>query len=109
MGTLVQSEPLGDDRFRDVFEDAGQRIEIAAEVERQEPPHLLVVDLRASSFEAKSTQRLEEIPGGTRLTTCVETVYTRRLARLVGALVTRRAQRQLETDLETLKELVEAG
>ena len=109
MGALVESEPLDEGRFRDVFDDHGQRIELEADVERREPPHLLVVRLRGSAFEATSTQRLEETPEGARLSTVVETQYTRRLARLAGPLVTRHAQRQLEADLTALKELVEAG
>jgi hypothetical protein len=107
MGVLVESEPLEEGRFRDVFEDRGHRIEIDAEVAERDPPRLLVVRLRASSFEATSTQQLEAVEGGTRLTTVVETTYTKRLARLAGPFVARRAQRQLERDLETLKALLE--
>ena len=108
MGALVESEPLGEGRFRDVFEDHGQRIELEAEVERHDVPRLLVVRLRGSAFEATSTQRLEEAGDGTRLNTIVETEYTSRLARLAGPLLARRAQRELEADLTALKELVEA-
>jgi carbon monoxide dehydrogenase subunit G len=108
MGVLVESEPLAEGRFRDVFEDHGQRIEIDAEVLERDPPRRLVVRLHASAFEATSTQRLEQAGEGSRLTTRVETTYTKRLARLAGPLVARRAQRQLEQDLATLKELVEA-
>jgi hypothetical protein len=107
MGLLVESEPLDEGRFRDVFDDRGHRIEIDAEVAERDPPRLLVVRLRASSFEATSTQRLEAVDGGTRLTTVVETTYTKRLARLAGPLVARRAQQQLERDLGRLRELVE--
>jgi beta-phosphoglucomutase-like phosphatase (HAD superfamily) len=108
MGILVESEPLQERRFRDVFLDHGQRIELEAEVERHEPPRLLRVRLIADAFEATSTQWLEPIPAGTRLTTVVETNYTTRLARLAGPLVARRAERQLEADLAALKKLVEA-
>jgi uncharacterized protein YndB with AHSA1/START domain len=107
MGALVESKPLDEGRFRDVFEDHGQRIQLEAEVERREPPRVLVVRLRGSAFEATSTQRLEEAGEGTRLSTVVETEYTSRLARLAAPLVTRRAQRQLEADLTALRELVE--
>ena len=109
MAVLVESEPLGEGRFRDVFEDRGHRIEIDAEVLERDAPRLLVVRLRASAFEATSTQQLEPGGAGSRLTTRVETTYTKRLARLAGPVVARRAQRQLEHDLQTLKELVEAG
>jgi hypothetical protein len=108
MGALVESEPLGEGRFRDVFENAGQRIELDAEVLEREAPKVLVVRLRARSFEATSTQRLEPAGVGTWLTTRVETTYTKRLARLAGPLVARRAQRQLEQDLATLKGLAES-
>ena len=109
MGVLVESEPLEAGRFRDVFEDRGHRIEIDAEVAERHAPRLLVVRLRASSFEATSTQRLEAVDSGTRVTTVVETTYTKRLARLAGPFVARRAQQQLERDLERLKELVESA
>jgi hypothetical protein len=107
MGVLVESEPLEEGRFLDVFEDRGHRIEIDAEVAERDPPRLLVVRLRAASFEATSTQTLAAAGRGTRLTTVVETTYTKRLARLAGPFVARRAQHQLERDLETLKALLE--
>jgi hypothetical protein len=78
-------------------------------VDERDVPRLLVVRLRARSFEATSTQRLEAVDGGTRLTTVVETTYTKRLARLAGPFVARRAQQQLERDLERLKELAESA
>jgi uncharacterized protein YndB with AHSA1/START domain len=107
MGLLVESAPVEKGRFHDVFEDRGHRIDIDAEVVERDPPRLLVVRLRSSSFEATSTQKLEAVDVGTRLTTVVETTYTKRLARLAGPFVARRAQQQLERDLETLKELAE--
>jgi hypothetical protein len=109
MGVLVESEPLGEGRFRDVFEDHGHRVELEAEVARSEPPRLLEVRLVADAFAAKSVQRLEPSGDGTILTTVVETEYTKRLARLAAPFVTRHAQQQLEADLAALKALVEAG
>ena len=113
MGKLVESEPLTEgppqvgSRFRDVFEDFGQRIELEAEVTEFQPDELLRVFLRSKAFEATTTQRLEERDGCTRLRTEIETRYTLRGARLLGPLVGRSAQRQLEADLARLKELVE--
>ena len=104
----MESEPLAAGRFRDVFEDLGQRVELEAEVLEHEPPKLLVVRLRAKSFEATSTQRLDPAGAGTRLSTVVETTYRKRLARLAGPVVARRAQRQLEHDLAALKRLAES-
>jgi hypothetical protein len=108
MGLLVESEVLDEGRFRDVFDDHGHRIELEAEVTRCEPPHRLEVHLVASAFTARSSHVVEEIPEGSRLTSTVETEYTKRLARLAGPLVTRRAQQQLEADHRALKALFEA-
>jgi hypothetical protein len=109
MGLLVESEPLEEGRFRDVFEDHGHRIELEAEVTLLDPPHRLEVHLVASAFAAKSSHVVEEVPAGSRLTSTVETEYTKRLARLAGPLVTRRAQQQLEADHRALKALLEAN
>jgi hypothetical protein len=108
MGLLVESEPLEEGRFRDVFDDHGHRIELEAEVTRSEPPHRLEVHLVANAFAARSSHVVEGIPAGSRLTSTVETEYTKRLARLAGPLVTRRAQQQLEADHRALKALLEA-
>ena len=115
MGALVESEPLDDEpsacgsRFRDVFEDHGQRIELEAELVAFEPPQALAVRLVADAFEATSSSRLEETGPGTRLTATIETTYTAFAARLLAPVVTRQAQKRLEADLGRLKELVEAG
>ncbi len=114
MGALVESEPLTDgppapgSRYRDVFEDHGQRIELEAELVEVEPGERLTARLVSKGFESTSAQRLEPAGGGTLLTATIETRYTMLAARLVGPLVTRHAQKQLETDLARLKELVEA-
>ena len=91
MGALQESEPLTDGepgvgtRYRDVFVDHGQRIELEAEVVRYEPPGYLEVSLHGDGVEATSSQRLEEIAGGgTRLTALIETEYTKRLLRHDG-------------------------
>jgi hypothetical protein len=115
MGALVESEALDDEvpalgsRFRDVFEDHGQRIELEAEVVALEPPRALAVRLVAGAFEATSRSRLEEGGPGTRLTATIETTYTALAARLLAPVVTRHAQKQLEADLGRLRELVEGG
>jgi uncharacterized protein YndB with AHSA1/START domain len=114
MGALVESEPLTDgppepgSRFRDVFEDHGQRIELEAELVEVEPPRVLVVHLVSDVFEATIDQRLERADGGTRLTAEIETTYTKLAARLLASVLTRHAQKQLEADLARLKELVES-
>jgi hypothetical protein len=114
MGALEESEPLTDgppekgSRYRDVFLDHGQRVELEAEVVVYEPPHRLEVDLRGDGIEATSSQTLEEAGGGTQLTAIIETQYTKRLLRMMAGMVTRHAQTRLESDLESLKRIVEA-
>jgi len=116
MGALTESEPLTDgspevgSRFRDVFEDLGQRVELEAEIVELDPPHAMTVHLVSKVFDATSSQRLEELEGGrTRLTAVIETDYKQRTARLAAPVVTRRAQKRLEEDLARLKELVEGS
>jgi uncharacterized protein YndB with AHSA1/START domain len=116
MGALTESEPLTDgeptlgSRFRDVFEDFGRRVELEAEIVELEPPRAMTVKLISKVFDAKSSQRLEELDGGrTRLTAVIETEYKQRAARLAAPVVTRHAQKRLEQDLARLKELVESG
>ncbi len=115
MGALVESEPLTEgppekgSRYRDVFEDHGQRIELEAEIVQVEAPRTIVVQLVSDAFEATISQRLEEEDGRTRLTAVIDTTYTMLAARLLASVVTRHAQKQLEADLARLKELVEAG
>ena len=114
MGALVESESLTEgppelgSRYRDVFEDHGQRIELEAELVEVEPGERLTARLVSRGFESTSSQRLEADGAGTRLTAAVETRYTMLAARLLAPLVTRHAQKQLEADLARLKELVEA-
>jgi uncharacterized protein YndB with AHSA1/START domain len=116
MGALAESEPLTDgeptlgSRFRDVFEDFGRRVELEAEIVELEPPRAMTVKLVSKVFDAKSSQRLEELDGGrTRLTAVIETEYKQRAARLAAPVVTRHAQKRLEQDLARLKELVASG
>jgi hypothetical protein len=114
MGALRESEPLTEGepgvgtRYRDVFVDHGQRIELEAEVVRYEPPGYLEVSLRGDGVEATSSQTLDETSEGTRLTAVIETEYTKRLLRMMAGVVTRHAQQRLESDLAELKRVVEA-
>ena len=116
MAALKESEQVSEGpvglgtRFRDVFEDHGQRFEIDAEIIVWEPHEKLVIELKASAFESKVTQVLT--PGanaGTRLLTRMETQYKSALARLMAGVVTGHAQKQLEEDLARLKEILETS
>ena len=62
MGALVESEPLAEGRFRDVFEDVGQRVELEAEVLERGPPEAARrqaerKELRGDERAAPSTPR----------------------------------------------------
>jgi uncharacterized protein YndB with AHSA1/START domain len=113
MGALRESKQLTDgppetgSRWRDVFEDFGHHVELEAAVEIYEPPRRLRMKLSSRAVEATSEQRLEAVDGGTRLTTVVESEYKSFTARVAAAVIGRHAQRQLESDLAALKELVE--
>ena len=115
MGVLTESEQLTDgaakvgSRWRDVFEDRGQRVELEAELVEYEPNRRLRVRLGNRSFHSTSTQELAEGDGWTRVSTVIETEYKTLAARLAGRLVTRHAQQHLEADLASLKELLERG
>jgi hypothetical protein len=113
MGVLTESEQLTEgaprvgSRWRDVFEDRGQRVELEAELVEYEPNRRMRVRLGNRSFHSTSTQELAEGEGRTRVSTVIETEYKTLAARLAGRLVTRHAQQQLEADLTSLKELLE--
>jgi hypothetical protein len=115
MGALVESErltpgpPALGSRYRDVFEDHGQRLELEAELVEFDEPRALVVRLTSDAFDATITQRLEAVEGGTRLDAVIETTYTKLAARLLAGVMTRQAQKRLEADLGRLKDLVEGG
>ncbi|MBD0290425.1 MAG: SRPBCC family protein [Thermoleophilia bacterium] len=115
MGALTASEQVTDGdlglgtRFRDVFEDQGQRIELDAEIVEYEPNRRLATRLTASQFESTARQELDEAAGRTSVTTTIATEYRSRLARVMAGVITRHAQRRLEEDLVRLKRLVEHG
>jgi uncharacterized protein YndB with AHSA1/START domain len=113
MGALRETEqlthgpPAVGSRWRDVFEDLGQRIELEAELAVYEPPRRLLVKLTSRAVKATSEQRLEPTGESTRLTAVIKTDYRTLAARLAAVIVTHQAQRQLEADLAALKKLVE--
>jgi uncharacterized protein YndB with AHSA1/START domain len=106
---VTEGQPAEGTRFEDVFEDHGQRFEIEAVIKELRPPELLRLDLAGSAFESTVTHVLVEANGSTRLTVRIDTEYLSALARLMSGVVTGHAQKQLEEDLERLKQLLEAG
>jgi uncharacterized protein YndB with AHSA1/START domain len=113
MGALAESEQVTDGepghgtRFRDVFEERGQRIEIDAEIVEWEPPERLGLLLRSRAFQSIGLQTLQALDGRTRLTTTIDTEYKSRVVRLMAGMITSQAQARLEKDMADLKELVE--
>jgi uncharacterized protein YndB with AHSA1/START domain len=113
VGGLVEFRPLSPgpalgSRAIQVVEMAGKKWELESEITRYEPPHLLEARLVApKDFESVASYRLEETDGQTRVTTTMETEYRHRVARLLGGVATRQAQRKLEADLDRLKRVVE--
>jgi uncharacterized protein YndB with AHSA1/START domain len=113
MSALVEAEQVSEgpiaagSRFRDVFEDHGQRVELDAEIVRHEPPRLLVVALASDVLRATSTSALDEADGRTRLSVTIDTEYTRTRVRLLAGVINRHAQARLEGDLAALKALME--
>jgi uncharacterized protein YndB with AHSA1/START domain len=111
---LVESTPLDNgelgvgSRFRDVVVDHGQRTTVEAEVERYDPYDGLTARLEARGFVSRVDYSLTEADGVTRVACTVETESTMRVARLLSPLVTRHAQRAIETSLTRLKHLLEA-
>ena len=104
---LTDGEPSLGTRFRDVFEDHGHRVELDAEIVEWEPDERVSTRLTSSGFDSTASQRLEDLGGRTRLEVTIETEYKSRFARLMGGVITGHAQKQLETDLERLKRLLE--
>lgn len=105
---LSEGPPREGSRWRDVFEDHGQRVELEAELAVYEPPERLLVRLRSKMLAATSEQRLVASDGRTQLTTVIESDYKSLVARLAAGVITRHAQARLETDLAELKRIVEA-
>ena len=105
MGALAESEQVTDGepghgtRFRDVFEERGQRIEIDAEIVEWEPPERLGLLLRSRAFQSIGLQTLQALDGRTRLTTTIDTEYKSRVVRLMAGGITSpaRARRGKET------------
>jgi uncharacterized protein YndB with AHSA1/START domain len=110
---LVESTPLDGgeprvgSRFRDVVVDHGQRTTVDAEIERYEPDDALTARLEAKGFVSRVSYELQELDGRTLVACTLETEFTMRVARLVGPLVTRHAQKALDGSLEKLKRVLQ--
>jgi uncharacterized protein YndB with AHSA1/START domain len=114
IGGLVEFRPIDEgpalgSRAIQVVEVAGKKWELESELTRYEPPLALEARLvAAKDFELVATYRLEEANGRTRVSATTETAFKHRTARLLGGVLTRKAQKKLEADLARLKLVVES-
>ncbi len=93
--------------FTAVAKFLGRRIETPFEVTAHEFPRLHSHKSTGGPFPAEWTLTFEEVAGGTRYTQVSEGEPGGFFG-LVGPLLERVARRQLRTDLENLKDLLEA-
>ena len=113
VGGLIDFRPLDQGPARgsraiQLVEIAGKKWELESEITRYEPPRELQARLVApKDFESVASYRLDDAGGGTRVTTTMDTEYKSRLARMLGGVATKQAQKKLEADLTRLKQVVE--
>jgi uncharacterized membrane protein len=85
----------------------GQRIEWTAEVTEYEPNRKVKYEVTGGPLSAEQTVTFEPVEGGTKFTLVVE-VETGGFFRLAEPIVTRMLQRDIETDVANLKDILEA-
>ncbi len=101
-GPLTQGE-----RFTTVSKFLGRRFETPFEVTSHEPPRLHSHKSTGGPLPQEWTLTCEEAAGGTRVTEVVEGEPGGFFG-LAGPLLERAGRRQFRTDLENLKDLLEA-
>jgi len=85
----------------------GRRIESDAEITEFEPNRRISMQSTSGSFPFRGSLALEPVEGGTRVNATFE-VEPGGFFKLAEPLVTRMAERQFESDLANLKDLLEA-
>ena len=93
--------------YRSVSKFLGRRIETTLEVTEHEPPRKQCVRVTSGPIPAISCYLLEPADGGTRFTQTLE-AEAGGFFRLAEPLVARAYQRQMHSDMATLKDLLEA-
>jgi carbon monoxide dehydrogenase subunit G len=104
---LRSSEPIGEESYREVVEEHGQRLEATSRIVRRDPPRELEVEMTGRGFTARAVSRLEERDGSTSVTSSLD-LQLGGLARFAGGIASRQVQRSLETSLQRLKQLLES-
>jgi carbon monoxide dehydrogenase subunit G len=85
----------------------GREWKLEGELTALEPNRHVEARMGGKGFTAKTSYALEPVEGGTRLTATIESEYSFFVARLLGGLVSREAQKKLCADLARLEALVE--
>ena len=104
----IDPEPAPGARSEQVVELGGRRMHLRSELVRYEPSEVVEAQLTGKGFEVATRYRLEPSGTGTELHAVVETHLHGLTGKLLGGVVEKQAQRKLERDLATLKQLAEA-
>lgn len=106
---IVSEGPVGvGTTFSDVVKEFGRRIEATLEVTEYEPNSKLTFKAIAGPIPVEVRHIFEAVEGGTKVT-LVQKAEVGGFFKLAEPLLARMAQRQTETDLSNLKNLLEAG
>ena len=90
-------------RSRQVMVIGGKEWKLDGELTALEPDRLVQARMVGKGFAATTSYRLEPLESGTRLTATVESEFSLLVGRLLGALVSREAQKKLRADLARSK------
>jgi len=104
----LDPEPGPGARSEQVVELGGRRMDVRSELVRYEPGEAVTAQLTGKGFDVTTGYRLEAGDSGTVVHATVDTKLHGLAGRLLGGVVEKHAQRKLERDLATLKQLVEA-
>lgn len=113
-GTVVEAElegegPMGAGaRVREVRSFLGKRIESTVEILEHEPPSRFVLRSAAGPVSFRVEQTVEPTGAGSRVRVQMEG-EARGVLGLGAKLAVKAAERQLRTDLDALKRLLESG
>ena len=99
-------------RFRQVYVENGRRMEMEGEVVAFEQDRYLACDIHGKLFNLWVDYRLERANLGTRLTQTAKITFNNFVLRLIGRLMAgamrKKSAEQATTQLEKLRELIEA-
>ena len=95
--------------FRNTSKFLGRRIESTYEVTENEPPHRQCVRITSGPIPGSGCYLFESADGGSTRFTQIFEAEVGGFFRLAEPLVGRAIRRQTETDMATLKDMLEAG